>query len=174
VIPLETERLTLRNFHPDDWQDFQEVIVAYQASASAKYEDPWPTSAEDIKNIITWFASGDDYLAVCLRSTGKIIGFVAINRRTEQAEDIYNLGYVFHPGYHGQGYATESCRATMAYLFDSLAADGILTGTRTENEASVRLLKRLGLKEIAPGEFALSREEWLAFSENRIKRESKR
>jgi len=162
MMPLETDRLTLRNFRPDDWQDFQEVIVAYQASASAKYEDPWLTSAEDIKNITAWFASGDDYLAVCLKPTGKIIGFVAINRRTEQAEGIYNLGYVFHPGYHGQGYATESCRAAMAYLFGPLAADGILTGTRPENVDSVKLLKKLGLKEIRPGEFALSKEEWLA------------
>ncbi len=162
MVALETDRLIIRNFHPDDWQDFQEVIIEYQASASAKYEDPWPTSAEDIRNITGWFAGGDDYLAVCLKPTGKIIGFVAINRRTEQAEGVYNLGYVFHPGYYGQGYATESCRAAMAYLFGPLAANGILTGTRPENEDSVRLLKRLGLKEIAPGEFALSREEWLA------------
>ncbi len=164
MTPLETGRLTLRNFRPDDWQDFQEVIVEYQASAAAKYEDPWPTSAEDIKNITAWFASGDDYLAVCLKPTGKVIGFVAINRRPEQAAGLYNLGYVFHPGYHGHGYATESCRAAMAYLFGPLAADGILTGTRPENEASVRLLKRLGLREVAPGEFALWREEWLALA----------
>jgi RimJ/RimL family protein N-acetyltransferase len=165
MITLETDRLTLRNFCPDDWQDFQEVIIEYQASASAKYEDPWPTSAEDVKNITTWFASGDDYLAVCLKPAGKVIGFVAINRRTEQEERVYNLGYVFHPGYHGQGYATESCRAAMAYLFGPLAADGILTGTRPENEDSVRLLKRLGLQEVAPGEFVLSKEAWLSLDQ---------
>lgn len=53
----------------------------------------------------------------------------------------------------------------MAYLFGPIAADGILTGTRLENEASVRLLKRLGLKEVAPGEFALSKEAWLALDQ---------
>ena len=77
---------------------------------------------------------------------------------------MHNLGYVFHPDYHGQGYAVESCRAAMAHVFGQLAADGILTGTRRANVASVRLLTRLGLqeKEISRGEYGISREEWLA------------
>ena len=62
---------------------------------------------------------------------------VAIGRRQEQEQPIHNLGYVFHPGYAGQGYATESCRAAMGYLFDQLAAEGILTGTHPGNQPSV-------------------------------------
>jgi RimJ/RimL family protein N-acetyltransferase len=34
--------------------------------------------------------------------------------------------------------------------------------THPANERSVRLLKKLGLKEIDRGDFAISREEWLA------------
>jgi len=162
MVSLETDRLTIRNFFPDDWQDLQEVAIQYQASAWAKYEDPWPTSAEEVKSMAGWFASGDAYLAVCLKTTGKLIGLVAINRREEQEGRVYNLGYVFHPGYYGQGYATEGCQAAMGYVFGPLAADGILTGTHPANEPSVRLLKRLGLTEVARGEFALSRAEWLA------------
>jgi [ribosomal protein S5]-alanine N-acetyltransferase len=128
----------------------------------AKYEDPWPTTAEAVKGMAVWFANGEDYLAVCLRSTGKLIGLVAINRRPEQNGRVHNLGYVFHPDYLGQGYATESCQAAIDHVFGQLVADGILTGTREENVASVRLLKRLGLrkKETATGEYELSREDW--------------
>jgi RimJ/RimL family protein N-acetyltransferase len=52
----------------------------------------------------------------------------------------------------------------MAHVFGQLAADGILTGTRPENVASVRLLARLGLRErdAARGEYTISREQWLA------------
>lgn len=110
----------------------------------------------------TWFAGGDGYLAACLKSTGKLIGLVAIEQREGQTGRVHNLGYVFHPGYHGQGYATEACRAAMAYVFEQVMADGILTGTHPDNVDSVRLLKRLGLTEVARGEFAMTRAEWQA------------
>ena len=64
MISLHTDRLVIRNFRPDDWQALQAVIVAYQASDSARYEDPWPTSDKEVQGIASWFASGDDYLAV--------------------------------------------------------------------------------------------------------------
>jgi ribosomal-protein-alanine N-acetyltransferase len=162
MISLETDRLIIRNFSPDDWQELQEMAIQYQASEWARYEDPWPTSDKEVKGMAAWFAGGDDYLAVCLKTTGKFIGLVAINRRQEREDRVHNLGYVFHPGYAGQGYATESCRAAMGYLFGQLAAKGILTGTHPDNQPSVALLKRLGLREVGGGEWALSRAEWLA------------
>ena len=162
MISLETARLIIRNFTLDDWQELQETVVAYQTSELAQYEAPWPTAEDRVKEIAGWFAGGDDYLAVCLRETGTLIGLVAMGRRQEREESIHNLGYVFHPSYARQGYATESCRAAMAYLFDQLAAEGILTGTHPDNTASVALLTRLGLKEVARGEYTISREEWLA------------
>lgn len=161
MVSLETNRLAIRNFSPDDWQELQEMAIQYQASEAAQYEDPWPTSTDEVKGMATWFAGGDDYLAVCLKPTGPLIGLVAINRRQEQEERVYNLGYVFHPGYSGHGYATESCRAAMGYLFDQLGAEGILTGTHPDNKPSIALLRRLGLHEIGGGEWTLSRAEWL-------------
>jgi ribosomal-protein-alanine N-acetyltransferase len=162
VISLETERLILRNFRPEDWQELQELAIAYRASEWAQYEDPWPTSEQEVKGMAEWFASGDEYLAVCLKTTSKLIGLIAIGRRPRQEGRVHNLGYVFHPDHHGQGYAAEGCRTAMAYVFGPLEAEKMLTGTHPANERSAALLKRLGLQEIARGEFALSREEWLA------------
>jgi RimJ/RimL family protein N-acetyltransferase len=141
------------------------VAVQYQASEWAKYEDPWPTSTEEVKGMVEWFAQADGYLTVCLKATGKLIGLIAIERHKDQEERVHNLGYVFHPGCHGHGYATEGCRAAMDYVFGQLAADGILTGTHPANQPSVRLLKRLGLTEIDQGGFVMSREEWLALGQ---------
>lgn len=167
MVLLETDRLVVRNFAPEDWHALQAVIVAYQASDSAQYEDPWPTSAEKVKGIAEWFAGGDDYLAVCLKGTGTPIGLVAIGRRQEQERQIHNLGYVFHPRYAGQGYATESCLAAMRYLFDELGIEGILTGTHPDNRPSVALLKRLGLREIGDGEWTLRKSEWISLERER-------
>jgi RimJ/RimL family protein N-acetyltransferase len=160
--PLETERLIIRNFVSTDWQDLQEAIINYQASELAKYEDPWPTSDEDMKGIVSWFADGDEFLAVNLKSEDTVIGFVAINKRTDREEHSRNLGYIFNPKFGGKGYATESCRICMGYVFDELQAVSIVTGTHPDNEPSVRLLKRLKLREIGNGEWTLTREEWLS------------
>jgi [ribosomal protein S5]-alanine N-acetyltransferase len=165
MVAIETDRLTIRNFSSTDWQDFQELIIQYQASESAKFEDPWPTSEEDIKGIVQWFAGGDDYLAVCLKPTGRLIGFIAIERRKEKEERVHNLGYVFDPRQQGNGYATEGCLAAMRFVFSELGAEAILTGTKLANEPSVRLLARLGLKAIGQGEFMISKEEWMALNQ---------
>jgi RimJ/RimL family protein N-acetyltransferase len=162
---LETDRLVIRNFRVEDWHELQELAIAYQASEEAKFEPPWPTSDEEVKGMASWFAGGDSYLAVWLKEAGKLIGLVAIERREGQEQRLHNLGYVFHPGYHGYGYATEGCKAAMAYVFGPLEADGILTGTHPDNKASVALLNRLGLRAIGGGEWTISREEWLALSQ---------
>jgi [ribosomal protein S5]-alanine N-acetyltransferase len=162
MITLDTDRLVIRNFSPDDWRDLQELAIAYRASPLAQYEDPWPTEEEQVKGMAGWFASGDAFLAVTLKATGKLIGMIHIGQREGTEGRVHNLGYVFHPGYSGQGYATEGCRAAMGYVFGPLAADGILTGTHPDNTPSVKLLKRLGLTPLERGEWSLSRADWVA------------
>lgn len=162
MIAIETERLHIRNFSAADWPGLQEVIIHYQASDSARYEPAWPTSTDEIQSITSWFASGDDYLCVCLKATGAIIGFVAIELRNDCAEQVHNLGYIFHPAYRGHGYALEACRAAMRFLFEQAGAVAIHTGTHPENAASIRLLTKLGLQPLNQHEYILSRADWQA------------
>ena len=58
---------------------------------------------------------------------------------------MHGLGYVFHPDHHGQGYATEVCRAGLEQVFGPWEGDRIETGTHPDNKPSVRLLTKLGL-----------------------------
>lgn len=162
MVAIETARLHIRNFTPADWVAFQEVILHYQASPSAQYEPPWPTSAAEVQGIVSWFATGDEYLCVVLKTTNTIIGLLAIERRDDQAEQVHNLGYVFDPVYQGHGYATEGCQAVMRYLFVERGATAIHTGTHPDNQASVHLLSKLGLHQINENEFVLSRAAWQA------------
>jgi RimJ/RimL family protein N-acetyltransferase len=76
---LDTDRLIIRNFRPDDWPALHRMIGQYQASEYAAFDRPWPTSEEEIRNITAWFASGDDFLAVCLKEAGQFVGFVSLN-----------------------------------------------------------------------------------------------
>jgi RimJ/RimL family protein N-acetyltransferase len=164
MIFIETDRLVIRNFREDDWPAYQQVLVAYQASDSAKYEPPTPTSDEDVRGMTRWLAGREDFLCTVLKASNTVIGLLAFEPRSDREDHARNLGYIFHPAYQGHGYATEGCRAIMRHVFDEIGADAILTGTHPDNEASVRLLTRLGLKRINEGEWTLSRAEWQAMN----------
>ena len=125
-------------------------------------------------------ASGDSYQAVCLKDTGRFIGFVALNPETKEDGPAFNIGYVFNFNEHGKGYASEACRAALDHAFLDLQALSVVSGTAAANVASCRLLERLGLRRVAesrgsfrngpdgePLEFvgyayAISRAEWEA------------
>jgi RimJ/RimL family protein N-acetyltransferase len=162
VNPIETGRLTLRNFTKDDWPDLRKMVLQYAASPYAKYDHQWPTSEDELKGVAEWFASGDRYLAVCLKPDGTFIGFVCLNPEEGSPDTALNIGYIFNFDYHGRGYATEACQAALHRAFTELGAARVVTGTAKANEPSCRLLARLGLTpmEGSEGMYALSREEW--------------
>ena len=149
MITLETKRLVIRNFKASDWEALHEMIMQYQASELAAYDQQWPTGPEDIKGVAVWFASGDNFLAVTLKDTGRFIGFVSLNPEQKEGVKEFNLGYIFNFHYHGKGYASEACRAALEHAFGPLQADGVITGTAAVNTASCRLLERLGFKKTA-------------------------
>jgi [ribosomal protein S5]-alanine N-acetyltransferase len=125
------------------------MIVQYQASEFAAYDGRWPTAPEEIKGITAWFAENDGFMAVCLKDSDQFIGFVANN--LEGDKGVYNLGYILNSDYHGRGYATEACRAVLAYAFEHLGAVRIVTGTAQANRASCRLLEKLGFVVTSEG-----------------------
>ena len=177
MIPLKTNRLLIRTFKGSDWECLLEMIIQYESSPLAKFDQQWPTSAEEIKAVAEWFASGDCFLAVTLKENSQFIGFVALNPEGEDSQE-YNLGYVFNANYHSQGYATEACQAVLSHAFGPLQAHRVVTGTAAANQASCRLLERLGFQKTGEGtssfwtgedgepidflgyQFALTREEW--------------
>jgi RimJ/RimL family protein N-acetyltransferase len=145
--PLETERLFLRNFQSSDWEALLTMIVQYVASGMSVYDQPWPTSPEEVQGVDNWFASGDQFLAVCLKETGQFIGLAAINPENDEALPVYNLGYIFNADFHGRGYATEVCRAVLEHAFRSLGAERVIAGTAAVNLSSCRVLEKLGFQK---------------------------
>lgn len=143
---LNTARLRIRNFVPEDWKPLQDMIVWYMSSPYAAFDHPWPTSDDEIKGICAWFASTDDCLAVRLKDTDTFIGYVGLN--PEDQPGVFNLGYCFDVQYHGQGYAFESCKALIDYAFHELKAEKIVTGTADENVPSCKLLVKLGMEKV--------------------------
>ena len=144
MISINTARLVIRNFVPDDWRGLQEIILDKESSAYAIYDYPFPTSDKAVQEITGKFAQGDDFLVVYALSLHKIIGYIAINAETGDAR---NLGYAFHSAYHRQGFAGEACTAVINYVFRTQGVEKFTSGTANLNHPSYSLLVKLGFRK---------------------------
>ena len=59
------------------------------------------------------------------------------------------IGFVLHPDHHGQGYAGEAACAMLRLGFEELGLHRIVGRCEPRNEASARLLERLGMRREA-------------------------
>jgi len=83
---------------------------------------------------------------VDLAASGETIGAAGL-QPLEGGPEI-EVGYRFLKAHWGQGYATESARASIAYGFDEVGLDRIVAVALAENTASRRVLEKCGLSEI--------------------------
>jgi RimJ/RimL family protein N-acetyltransferase len=81
---------------------------------------------------------------VDLKDTATPIGTCGLLKR-DTLEHV-DIGYAFLPKYWSQGYALEAATAVMAYGKDTLDLDRIVAIVSPENEGSIRLLHKIGLK----------------------------
>ncbi len=176
MTKLMTERLVIRNFDNEDWEQLKEILIDKEASKYAIYDYQFPTTDNDIQDITNAFARGNSYLAVCESTSGKIIGFISLNGENERELD---LGFCIYSPHQRRGYAFEACKAVINYAFSDLNVDILTSGTANENYPACKLIHKLGFRVTAEGTasfrktpdglpieflgslFVLSRENWL-------------
>jgi len=137
---METERLIIRRFCINDWNDLYEYLSQEE---TVKYEPYELFTEEASKDEALKRSENDSFWAVCLKSSGKLIGNIYL---AEQAFETWELGYVFNVEFLGYGYATEAARALIDYSFEEKAAHRIVAMCNPLNERSWRLLERLGMR----------------------------
>lgn len=136
---LKTGRLILRPFRESDEED----LFAYLSDPKVvKFEPYAPMTREQVRENLAWRMSTEEMIAVELRGTGKLIGNVYLGRREF---DSLELGYVFHAGFWGKGYARESCEALTERAFRQ-GIHRIYAECDPENENSWHLLEKLGFR----------------------------
>ena len=80
-----------------------------------------------------------------LKSNHQFIGWCGLRLNQSNTHGIsHDLGFRFLREFWGQGYATESAKLSIEYGFEYLNIPQIYAQARTENLASLKVLKRLG------------------------------
>jgi len=77
------------------------------------------------------------------RSDGEFIGFVGLNE--PRFRPGVEIGWRLTRSAWGNGYATEAARAVLAFAFDELRLDEVISFTSTTNVASQRVMERIGM-----------------------------
>jgi len=80
-----------------------------------------------------------------LCESGELIGDVLLTWHSA-ADRGGEVGYVFAPARSGQGYATEAVHQLLHLAFDELGLHRVVARVDTENKASARLCRRLGMR----------------------------
>jgi len=147
-MQLETQRLILREFTPDDVP----AVLAYQQTPeyrSLRSTDDY--TLEDAEAFVARFVGWQlerprqrFQLAMTLKSRPDLIGTCGIRMQTG-AQRIATIGYELDPEYWGSGYATESARRMIEFGFQDLGLERIEAWCRVDNAASIRVLEKLRL-----------------------------
>lgn len=139
---IQTPRLTLRPFIAADAAD----LLAYLSNPIPNcFAGDKVTSIEAaVAKIAKRQKDEGDYLAVCLNETGKVIGEIFY---VKEEPDTYSVGWNFNAQFHGKGYASESARAFMDFLFTEQDARRIYAYVEVDNVASQKLCERLGMRK---------------------------
>ena len=145
---LETERLVLRKVSVDD-AEFM-LALLNQPSFIRYIGDRGVRNLDDAlgyilnRLIASYERNGYGLYLVELRESSIPIGLSGLVKR-ETLPDA-DIGFAFLPAYWFQGYAVESAVAVMNYARETLKLDRILAITSPDNEASAKLLGKIGLR----------------------------
>lgn len=147
---LETERMVLRQMV---WRDRSaisemlqdpEVMYAWEHAFSDGEVDDWIA-----KRIAEYTVYGNfGYWVVILKETGTLIGQCGLTLQDAGGRRVLEVGYIFNKHFWHSGYATEATRAAVSYVFHTLRADAVYSIIRENNEPSVRVAQRNGMKPV--------------------------
>ena len=143
---IETERLRLRRFTPDDLEAFCSIlgdpdVMRYLGVEAGKSYSRQESEALLYNAIETWTRHGFSRLAIVDKYLTKVIGLCGWRR----FEGTPELIYILTKEYWGMGLATEAAKACLRYGFEQLHFDRMIAFTRIENRVSLRVLQKIGM-----------------------------
>jgi RimJ/RimL family protein N-acetyltransferase len=145
---LETERLNLRRLSIDDAGFILQLLN--EPSFIRNIGDKGVRDVADARQYVlngpvaSYRRYGFGLYAVELKESGQPIGICGLVKREALAD--VDIGFAFLPDYWSKGYAVESAAAVKAYGLEALGLKRLVAITNPENEGSMRVLEKIGLK----------------------------
>ena len=149
MFVLETDRLRLRHLSPEGDAAFM-LRLLNDASFIRNIGDRGVRSEEDATRYVadgpaaSYARHGFGLYLVELREDARPLGICGLVQRDYL--DDPDIGFAFLPEHGRRGYGFESAAAVKAHAFTELRVRRLLAITSMDNEPSIRLLGRIGLR----------------------------
>jgi ribosomal-protein-alanine N-acetyltransferase len=149
-LPIETERLVIRCFLPD--QDAEPMFRVYGDAEVMRFIPGGAVADEAaVRSLLERYVEAHRRLgfsswAVVEQNTGRPIGDAGFGLFEPTGE--IELGYTLARNYWGHGLATEAARACLAAGLEQLAVERIIAVVDAENETSLRVPERIGMRRV--------------------------
>jgi RimJ/RimL family protein N-acetyltransferase len=148
MIVLETERLILRRLSTDDAQFVLELLnepsfLRYIGDRGVRNLEQAVQYILD-RLVASYERNGFGLYLVELKESGIPIGISGLVKRDSLPDA--DIGFAFLPAYWSKGYAIESAAAVMNHAREDLGLTRIVAITSPDNEASEKLLGKIGLR----------------------------
>jgi RimJ/RimL family protein N-acetyltransferase len=153
---LRTERLVLRPWRDDDLAPFAALSADPEVMRWIGALLPREESDAVAARIRAGFDQhGFGLFAVEVPGHTRFAGFVGLTVPAFEAHftPCVEIGWRLARVHHGRGYASEGARAVLAYAFGHLDLDEVVSFTAASNEASRRVMERIGLARDPSGDF---------------------
>ncbi|UDL89772.1 GNAT family N-acetyltransferase [Mesorhizobium sp. PAMC28654] len=147
--PIRTERLILRNWEDRDRELFHRInsderVMEFfpfrrnRAQADAKMDELHAAIERD----------GQGFAAAEIAATGECIGFVGLTGTDHLPflpAGTVEIGWRLAPEFWGKGYVSEAAEAWLAYGFETLGLDEIVSFAVEDNRRSTAVMERIGM-----------------------------
>ncbi|MDQ3648703.1 MAG: GNAT family N-acetyltransferase [Acidobacteriota bacterium] len=149
IPEVETARLRLRPFAPDDLRTFG--VMQSDPDVMKYIGDGKPRDEEQViawveRNTQRWMQHGLGIWAVTLAGPETLLGWCGLGML--DGTDEVEVGYGFDKSYWNLGYASEAARASLRFGFGTFNLERIVAVSIPDNFASQRVMKKLGMKYV--------------------------
>ncbi len=144
MIELETSRLLLRQWKPSDIDDYAAIcrdsdVMKYLGNKTFSRLEAWRHMAFLVGH---WQLKGYGHWAVEEKESKKLIGRVGYLYPEDYPG--FEIGWTLSSDFWGKGYAYEAAVKALDYAFESLNQEEVISLIHPENQASIKLSKKLG------------------------------
>ena len=153
--PLKTERLILRPLRPADAEALHRLVNDWEVTRTlAEIPYPYPRALADewIGSTVQQLAGGTGWHLAITGKEGRketLVGVVGL--RLDSARRTGRLGYWVGRAYWKHGVATEAAKKMTRWAFANLPLDLIAAEVTDGNDASCKVLRRAGFREVGSG-----------------------
>ncbi|MCB9079824.1 MAG: GNAT family N-acetyltransferase [Anaerolineaceae bacterium] len=145
---LETNRLTLRHFLPDDL----DALFALYSDPQVRHYFPEGTlTYAETKEELEWFLNGHPrhpelgLWATIYKENNQFIGRCGLLPWTIDGQFEVEVAYMLAKEYWGQGLGVEAAQGVLAYGFDTLGLTRLICLIDRDNAASINVAQKIGM-----------------------------